>query len=60
MLRDEPHSNRGVPEMVLAQREFIQKEKEYFESEVQGFALLCVIVFLVFIGGVTIWKATHA
>lgn len=50
MLRDDPNSNAGVPEMVLAQREFIQKEKDYFAEECIKFFLkawiLCLIGFI--------------
>jgi hypothetical protein len=32
MLKSEKYSERDVPPMVLAQRDFIKKEKEYFEG----------------------------
>ena len=32
MLRNEKYSDAGVPEMVLAQRDFIEKEMEYFKE----------------------------
>lgn len=33
MMREDKYSDRGVPDMVLAQRDFIKKEKEYFGDE---------------------------
>ena len=55
MLADDKYSERGVPEMVLAQRDFIKKEVEYFEDESLGmllilFGLFCigVILYLLF------------
>jgi hypothetical protein len=55
MLREEKYSDRGVPEMVLAQRDFIKKEVEYFENESLGMLLIlfglfwaCVVVYLIF------------
>jgi hypothetical protein len=48
MLRDDKYSDRGVPEMVLAQRDFIKKEVEYFEDECVNLAFKVVISFLVF------------
>jgi hypothetical protein len=32
MLKSDKYSERDVPPMVLAQRDFIKKEKEYFED----------------------------
>jgi hypothetical protein len=32
MLKSDKYSERDVPPMVLAQRDFIKKEKEYFQD----------------------------
>lgn len=50
MLRDEKYSDRGVPEMVLAQRDFIKKEVEYFADESANAFLLGIILF--FLGAI--------
>lgn len=56
MLKDDKYSERGVPDMVLAQRDFIKKEKEYFGEE-------CVkwnfIIFMLFWLGLIVWVLTH-
>ena len=52
MLRDEKYSDRGVPEMVLAQRDFIKKEVEYFADESANAFLLGIILFFL---GVIAW-----
>ena len=46
MLADSKYSERGVPPMVLAQRDFIKKEKEYFGEECikWNFILLFLLV----------------
>lgn len=50
LLREEKYSDRGVPDMVLAQRDFIQKEMEYFKDECIKFAFvsiaLCICIML--------------
>jgi hypothetical protein len=45
MLADSKYSEKGVPEMVLAQRDFIKKEVEYFEEECINFAFKMFFVF---------------
>lgn len=45
MLRDNKHSDRGVPEMVLAQRDFIKKEVEFFGDECVNLAYKVALVF---------------
>ena len=45
MLRDDKYSDRGVPEMVLAQRDFIKKEVEYFEEECVSLFFKVFILF---------------
>jgi len=52
MLREEKYSDRGVPEMVLAQRDFIKKEVEYFADESANAFLLGIILFFL---GVIAW-----
>ena len=56
MLREEKYSDRGVPEMVLAQRDFIKKEVEYFEDECTGMAIILVGVFFLSLLGFTLYK----
>ena len=46
MLAEDKYSERGVPEMVLAQRDFIKKEVEYFADEC---ATMAIILFGVFV-----------
>ena len=55
MLRDEKYSDRGVPEMVLAQRDFIKKEVEYFADESMGMLLLLFMLFWVGVFGYLIY-----
>jgi hypothetical protein len=35
MMRTNEYTDEGIPDMVLAQRDFIKKEKEYFYVEAQ-------------------------
>lgn len=55
MLKDDKYSERGVPDMVLAQRDFIKKEKEYFGDECIKWNFILAFIFwlgvLVFIFG---------
>ena len=44
-MRDEKYSDRGVPDMVLAQRDFIKKEKEYFGDECIKWNFIIIISF---------------
>jgi len=50
MMREEKNSDRGVPRMVLAQRDFIQNEMEYFKDECIKFTVislaLCISIVL--------------
>jgi hypothetical protein len=50
MMREEKNSDRGVPDMVLAQRDFIQNEMEYFKDECIKFTFvsvaLCISIML--------------
>ena len=55
MLREEKYSDRGVPEMVLAQRDFIKKEVEYFADESMGMLLLLFMLFWVGVFGYLIY-----
>ena len=43
MLREDKYSDRGVPEMVLAQRDMIKKERDYFLEECVLFGFKVVI-----------------
>ena len=56
MLREEKYSDRGVPEMVLAQRDFIKKEVEYFADECAGMAIILVGVLFLSIVGYVLYK----
>ena len=62
MLRTDKYSDRGVPEMVLAQRDFIKKEKEYFADVcivwlfIIGSLLMCYALYWVFVNRI----ANHA
>ena len=47
MLRNEKYSDAGVPEMVLAQRDFIEKEMEYFKES-------CICWLFVIVTGLSI------
>lgn len=51
MLSDDQCSEQGVPEMVLAQRDFIRKEKEYFEDQCVSRLILMFIIFIVGVFG---------
>lgn len=54
MLSSSKYSENDVPKMVLAQRDFIKKEKEYFAEEcvkwnfILGFLLAIVMLVLTF------------
>lgn len=56
MLKTEKYSERDVPMQVLAQRDFILKEKEYYGEE-------CIkwnfILFMLFWIGIIAWILTH-
>jgi hypothetical protein len=45
MLRDNKFSDAGVPEMVLAQRDFIQKEMEYYYERALNWIFFLILVF---------------
>jgi len=45
MLRDNKFSDAGVPEMVLAQRDFIQKEMEYYYERALNWFFFLILVF---------------
>ncbi len=45
MLKDDKYSERGVPDMVLAQRDFIKKEKEYYGEECIKWNLILLFTF---------------
>lgn len=51
MMRTNEYTDDGVPDMVLAQRDFIKKEKEYFYAEAQK----TVAFILAFILGVYLY-----
>ena len=55
MLADNKYSDKGVPEMVLAQRDFIKKEVEYFADESMGMLLLLFMLFWVGVFGYLIY-----
>jgi len=44
MLRDSKYSDEGVPPTVLAQRDFIKKEVEYFKDESIKLSLIIVMI----------------
>lgn len=50
MLRDNKFSDAGVPPMILAQRDFIEKEVEYYYDRALNwiFFLILVFVFCIF------------
>ena len=51
MMRTNEYTDDGVPDMILAQRDFIKKEKEYFELE----ALKSIGFISAFIVGVYVY-----
>ncbi len=51
MMRTNEYTDEGIPDMVLAQRDFIKKEKEYFELE----ALKSIGFISAFIVGVYVY-----
>ena len=55
MLADNKYSDKGVPEMVLAQRDFIKKEVEYFADESMGMLLILFMLFWVGVFGYLIY-----
>ena len=55
MLADNKYSDKGVPEMVLAQRDFIKKEVEYFANESVSMLLILFLLFWVGIFGFMIY-----
>lgn len=56
MLKDDKYSERGVPDMVLAQRDFIKKEKEYFGEEcIKWNFILFMLIWIAIIA----WILTH-
>lgn len=60
MLKTDKYSERDVPEMVLAQRDFIKMEKEYFGEEcVKWNIILAVLAIISFFGFVT-WMKFYA
>jgi hypothetical protein len=60
MLKSDKYSERGVPEMVLAQRDFVKLEKEYFGEEcVKMNIILAMLVVLSFFGFLT-WMKFYA
>ena len=46
MLQSDKYSERDVPPMVLAQRDFIKKEREYFKDTCIEFLIVCVILLI--------------
>lgn len=49
MLKSDKYSERDVPEMVLAQRDFIKKERDYFRDRCieWGFGIfVCLMLYL--------------
>jgi hypothetical protein len=61
MLADDKYSEKGVPPMVLAQRDFIKKEKEFFAEEcVKWNFILLFLVLLCTAGGVAYFKIFNA
>ena len=60
MLRDDKYSDRGVPEMVLAQRDFIKKEKEYFAEECVKMNIIIFLIFVVSFFGFLTWMKFYA
>ena len=54
MLREDKYSDRGVPEMVLAQRDMIKRERDYFLEEciMFGFKVIIFICVVVVVAGI--------
>ena len=45
MLRDNKFSDAGVPPMILAQRDFIEKEVEYYYERALNWFFFLILVF---------------
>jgi hypothetical protein len=56
MLKDDKYSERGVPDMVLAQRDFIKKEKEYYGEQCVKWNFILLFLFW---AGVIVWIFGH-
>ena len=60
MLKSDKYSERDVPEMVLAQRDFVRMEKEYFGEEcVKWNIILAGLGAISFFGFIT-WMKFYA
>lgn len=59
MLSTNKYSERDVPEMVLAQRDFIKKEKEYFSDECVKWNFILLAITMISIVSTVIWKLPH-
>ena len=55
MLREDKYSDRGVPEMVLAQRDMIKRERDYFLEECVMFGFKVVIAVCIIVVVASIW-----
>ena len=60
MLKSDKYSEKDVPEMVLAQRDFVKMEKEYFGEEcVKMNIILAMLLGVSFFGFIT-WMKYYA
>ena len=48
MLKSDKYSERDVPEMVLAQRDFIKKEAEYFKEVCIKWLFIIVVCLMIY------------
>ena len=60
MLKSDKYSERDVPEMVLAQRDFVKMEKEYFGEECVKMNIILVMLLGLSFFGFMIWIKFYA
>jgi hypothetical protein len=59
MLKSDKYSERDVPEMVLAQRDFVKLEKEYFGEQCVNMNFIIAFLFLIGIPCFFAWMKFH-
>ena len=60
MLKSDKYSERDVPEMVLAQRDFVKLEKEYFGEECVTMNYIIFFVSIICFFGFLTWIKFYA